>query len=130
MIQQEEKTMSNRPINQHKVSPFQGEPYTIPTKDEHGNSAMRVYINEITPEGASWADGLGALYTFALFVFLFFVGAGSGNLLVWIICMIATFSAHKSIVRHFYLSMVKSTEVMFTPTEFRVKAEGGAMAGL
>ena len=50
--------MSNRPINQHKVSPFEGEPFTISTKDEHGNPSMHVKINEITPEGASWADGL------------------------------------------------------------------------
>jgi hypothetical protein len=87
---------------------------------------MYVKITEITPEGATRADVLGALSNFALFVFLFFVAVGAGNALVWILCLGSLFFAYPIFVQHFYLSMAKSTEVMFTPTEFRVKAEGGS----
>jgi hypothetical protein len=71
--------MSKRQSNRTIVSPFQGEPYTISTKDEYGNLAMLVRISEITLEGASRADNLSGFCGFIVFVFLFLVGAGSGN---------------------------------------------------
>jgi hypothetical protein len=118
--------MSNRQTNRQIVSPFQGEPLTTLTKDKHGNPAMLVNIIENTPKSASWANGLTGLCVFIVLVLLFFVGTGSGNVVLWIICVIVSFSLPSKIEKFFYSEMAKRTDVMFTPTEFWVKADGGS----
>ncbi len=117
--------MSTRQTNRQIVSPFQGEPRTSSVFDENGNPAMLVRIAEVTPQGASLADGLSSLCTFILFIFLFSAGAGSGNGLIWIVCMVMPFLFHSSIVEFFYSNMTKNLDVLFTPREFRVKTEWG-----
>ena len=105
------------------VSPFAGEPYTSSTTDEHGNPAMAVTICEMTPERVPWADGFAGLCTTG-FLGLSCYGLGMSevsNLLVWAVGLVTPLVAHSRLERFFYRTMAKSTEVLFTPTEFRVK---------
>jgi hypothetical protein len=108
------------------ISPFQGEPYTHSTVDEDGNPAMVVRICELTPEGVKSAEGWSSFCVFIFFVFNFFFLVSIGApFLLWIIGLITPFVSHSRILEYYYREKAISTEALFTPTEFRVKTDGG-----
>ena len=107
------------------ISPFQGEPYTHSTVDEDGNPAMVVRICEMTPEGVISAEGWSSFCVCVFFVFNFFFLASIGApFLLWILGLITPFVSHDRILKYYYREKTIRTEVLFTPTEFRVKING------
>lgn len=107
------------------ISPFQGEPHTHSTVDEDGNPAMVVKICEMTPEGVKSAEGWSGFWVCIFFVFnFFFLALIEPPFLIWVIGLITPFVSHDRILEYYYREEAISTEVMFTPTEFRVKKNG------
>ncbi len=119
--------MNDKSAARRTISPFDGEPYTYPSRDEYGNPALKVMIYAITPEGARRADALAAFSTCMLWFFSFYVmGSAQPTIgLIWIVGLIAPFWMHKRIMQVFYNKLAKTTEVLFTPAAFQVKTKKG-----
>ncbi len=106
------------------ISPFDGEPYTFPMLGT-GEPSMRVMICEITPEGAKRADGLTTFLILILFLFSIFILSvfHTANGFIWLAGIIAPLFTRGSLNNYLYKSFRETTEVVFTPTEFRIKRD-------
>jgi len=110
----------------HTISPFDGEPYTFSTLGG-SEPSLRVMICEITPEGAKRADTLTSFLIFLLFLLAIFILSvtHTANGFIWLAGIIAPALAHGPLNNYLYESFRKTTEVIFTPTEFRINTDSG-----
>ena len=115
--------MKGKLTKQRTISPFEGEPHTLPMLNENGQPGFMVKIHETTPEGAKKADSRATLRVFMLFCLCLFI-VPPGNP-VWFAGLIAPIYMRKRFVRSFLRKFAKTTEVIFTPTEFHIKRKNG-----
>lgn len=119
--------MNGKVMLERKLDPVDGGPATHERLDEHGDPLVTVHLREFTPLRLKWAEGLsviaaiafGALDGYALHT----LGVtGPALLIAWaLIFMVGGYLAMGFIHR----KLLKKTELVFTPQEFRVITRTG-----
>jgi hypothetical protein len=105
------------------VSPFWGEPKTRMRRDRRGIMTYTVTPDELTPEGARWADDLTKLSLFLLYVAAIVLAMQAGTFWAWGAAAIVPLMI-AAVLDGLYAAMLsRNTTVVFTPTEFRVKVK-------
>jgi hypothetical protein len=109
--------------NARTLSPFDGGPATHERLDEHGNPVITVRICEWTPLRLKWAEALGVIAGILIGALdgyvLYILGVtGPALLIAWLLILMAGGYLAMDFIHG---KMLKRTEVVFTPQEFRVK---------
>ena len=114
-------------MRERKLDPVDGGPATHEGRDEHGDPLMTVQLREFTPlrlKGAEALSGAAAIAIGALAGFgLYTLGVtGPALLISWVlILMVGSYLAMEFI----FSKLLKKTELVFTPQEFRVRTRKG-----
>lgn len=119
--------MNGKVTLERKLDPVDGGPATHEGRDEHGDPLMAVQLREFTPlrlKGAEALSGTAALAIGVLAGFgLHTLGVtGPALLIAWMLILMAG----GYLAMHFiYGKLLKNTELVFTPQEFRVRTRKG-----
>jgi hypothetical protein len=109
------RTMNEMNITEQPRSFLEGEPRTHYGIDIQGQTVLNVFVYELTPERVQCAQGLSMLSIMLIIV----AGICTGDGALFLLSLCSVFF-HGVITQQFANKLVVGTNIVFTPTEFKV----------
>jgi hypothetical protein len=109
------------------VSPFAGGPPTVMGKDDKGNPTFTVTPKEMTPHRMKAFESLSRLSTLAFCAggLVLWARGSSQDLGTLAVAIGIAVACAKVLGALYYRMLLKTSEVMFTPTQFRIRGDDG-----